>query len=888
MPRASVIGKAWNLAANRANLVTRQRGAAAAMQAVRETYPPLFRRHARRPRLTRLLDASRSQTILITAPAGYGKTTLAHEWVQGRDDVVWYRATAGAADVAAFSAGIADVVAALVPGAGERLKQRLRVADTPERAARPLAEILSEDLESWPEDALLIIDDYHLVADSAPVEEFMDWLLMLTPVLRVLVTSRRRPKWASARRILYGEITEIGREQLAMTTEEAAPILDRRSTEDVRRLVEQAEGWPALIGLAALAATDEIPAERVSDALFRYFAEEVVKQEPDEVGRFMLLASIPTAIDTTVAQRVLGVDDPESTFDRLIAEGLLEPIGDQFRFHPLLRSFLQKTLETEDPVVFRQLTGKTIEAARTAEHWDEAFDLAVQIDELSLAADVLEQATPDLLAAGRTEALERWLNDLKEVGVDHPGAVMARAELLIRQGRWSEAGSLARSVARQLPPTESRLPRAWYLAGLAAHLASRAPEALECHLLSRENATTPHEISDAMWGAYIAAQELGAPDASQYLAEMASLNLPDPASRLRLATGQMGICMTAGSLIGAEEIFRPLIPLVEHAHDPMASSSFLARAADIQVIRAHYADALRYSERALEIASDLQLEFAVGLCLVPRAAAEIGLRRFAAARKTLREMHLITLSRDDPYLEVAILVAQLRLRVSQSSDRFADVELPVHIWERVHVAARAECLSLRALSAAAAGNAAMAVRAADEADDLSTEIASRFLTRFARVLAAGITEGWGRPLERAAVELVGECSEAEAYDSIVLACRAEPRIASASTHDPSANAVVGKTLSRTGDKAIARQAGLALPPDNFEGPLEQPVGLTPREQEVLVLLMRGLSNREIASELVISPSTVKVHVHHVLEKLNVQTRLQAVVKARAIEESMPG
>ena len=234
------------------------------MEALRESYPPLFRRHARRPRLTRLLDASTAQTILVTAPAGYGKTTLAAEWVQGRDDVIWYRATSGSADVAAFSAGLADVMAPLVPNVGDRLKQRLRVADTPERAARPLAEIVSEDLETWPASALLIIDDYHLVTDSEPVEEFMDWLLMLTPSLHVLVTTRRRPKWASARRILYGELTEIYRAQLAMTTEEAALVLDNRSSEEVQALVQQAEGWPALIGLAALSATHEIPTERVS------------------------------------------------------------------------------------------------------------------------------------------------------------------------------------------------------------------------------------------------------------------------------------------------------------------------------------------------------------------------------------------------------------------------------------------------------------------------------------------------------------------------------------------------------------------------------------------------------------------------------------------------
>ena len=292
------------------------------MEALRETYPPLFRRHARRPRLTRMLDASTAQTILVTAPAGYGKTTLATEWVQGRDDVVWYRATSGSADVAAFSAGLADVMAPLVPGVGDRLKQRLRVADTPERAARPLAEILSEDLETWPPDALLIIDDYHLVVDSAPVEEFMDWLLMLTPALHVLVTARRRPKWASARRILYGEITEIDRGQLAMTTDEAALVLDGRSTEEVQALVQQAEGWPALIGLAALSATHELPTERVSEALYRYFAEEVVRGETSDVERFLLIASITAPIDLGAAEELLGEETTAGCLDPSSRRGL--------------------------------------------------------------------------------------------------------------------------------------------------------------------------------------------------------------------------------------------------------------------------------------------------------------------------------------------------------------------------------------------------------------------------------------------------------------------------------------------------------------------------------------------------------------------------------------
>ena len=59
------------------------------------------------------------------------------------------------------------------------------------------------------------------------------------------------------------------------------------------------------------------------------------------------------------------------------------------------------------------------------------------------------------------------------------------------------------------------------------------------------------------------------------------------------------------------------------------------------------------------------------------------------------------------------------------------------------------------------------------------------------------------------------------------------------------------------------------------------VSLTRREQEVLRLLAAGASNQEIAQTLVISLDTVKKHVSHLLNKLGVTSRTQAIVLARA-------
>jgi LuxR family transcriptional regulator, maltose regulon positive regulatory protein len=841
------------------------------------TAAPLFSRHAARPRLTSLLDESTSQTIVITAPPGYGKTTLAREWFQGRDDVVWYRATTSSADVAAFSAGLAEVVAPLVPAAGGRLRQRLLVGDSPERAARPLAELLAEDLADWPEQTWLVVDDYHLVADSAPVEDFVDWLLTLTPKLRMLVTTRRRPRWASARRILYGEITEIGREQLAMTHEEATRVLGNRSSDTVRALVTQAEGWPALLGLAALSDSAEIPTERMSEALYRYFAEEVLRQEAPEVQRFMLLASVPLTISAQRARDVLGFAEPEPTIEHLVSTGLLQESSQgQLRFHPLLRDFLRRRQEEDDSDLVHRLATAFIEHARAADEWDEAFALAEASAQTDVAPRILIDAAPDLLATGRIETLERWLGTCGSEIVAHPGALLVRAEVLTRRGALSEAAALAHDLAARLPEEHPSSPRAWYVAGQAYYLSSRSGEARMCHSTARVLAEDKKIVIGALWGQFLAESELELNSAAGLLDELETFAEADLDTRLRVAVGRQAIASHAGSFSGMEELFTRLIPMAEYAPDPMVKSNFFAQAAYLALCRSHYRLASDLATLALHISDELRHDFAMASCLAYRASAHIGVRDFPSARGDLDRLKGMRTWKEDPYLQTLSAIVTAKLALSEGDLRRALHTAEAYPSGHPGKGARGEQLGVAAIVYAAAGDAESARERADAARRETSSVEARFCALFSDLVVLCTQKV---NVVRPVVDAVREAQRAEFTHGFVLAYRAYPPLLKVIPRPSQEWALVEKILSEANDVELARAVGVPLAgwshPRGHTSPL-----LTPRERDVLRLMGEGLRNGEIAKRLVISESTVKVHVHHILEKLGVKSRLQAVLAAR--------
>src|SRR3954468_2470643 len=125
-----------------------------------------------RPRLTSLLDRAPARVILLVAPAGYGKTTLARQWVRTRPHA-WLQATPASADVAQLAARIATVVSGPTGGDETSVIEFLGRTSRPVDEISTLASLQTELLDDWPADAWLVIDEYEWLGSSPASEQYI-------------------------------------------------------------------------------------------------------------------------------------------------------------------------------------------------------------------------------------------------------------------------------------------------------------------------------------------------------------------------------------------------------------------------------------------------------------------------------------------------------------------------------------------------------------------------------------------------------------------------------------------------------------------------------------------------------------------------------------------
>lgn len=430
--------------------------------------PPVDENLVRRPRLIDLLNKGRHLPLtLVSAPAGSGKTTLVSDWLASYPDPgTWLSLDEGDSDLAVFLHNFIGAIRIVAPGACRQTLALLQAAELP--PLRVVAGQMINDIEDLRNDPalsearrfVLVLDDYHLVTGQAVNELLLEILRHPPQTMRLVLVTRSDPALPLAKLRARGQVLEIRRHNLLFTLEETQAFFDRAIEEPVSQevvafLAEKMEGWITGLHLAALnlrqASNPDIfllDLKSSEHYAMDYLLDEALALQPPMIQELLLRTSILDRLNGPLCEAVTGWDDPErdgqAYLDWLERNNLfivaLDNHQQWYRYHHLFQRLLRNRLE-------RQASASLIaDLHRRASGWyasngyvDDAITHALQAGDEAAAVQIVEAHRHEAMNQERWQQLEHWLRLIPRRLIDQrPELLLAEAWDLTRRWRLAD------------------------------------------------------------------------------------------------------------------------------------------------------------------------------------------------------------------------------------------------------------------------------------------------------------------------------------------------------------------------------------------------------------------------------------------------------------------
>jgi LuxR family maltose regulon positive regulatory protein len=865
-----------------------------------------------RPRLRgQLAGAEAKRVTAIQGAAGYGKTSLASDWAYRLADagnvVAWLSLDPEDDEPSRFFLYIAYALGAARQGAG-----KATVALVSDVSLVPLPTILSAlitDLAEFDEELFLFLDDYHCISRKE-IQDGLSYLIKrATDQFHLVITSREAlalpvASWRAQNRIL-----EIDAASMRFDPEEIRRFFAQEQI-DINRaetdvLLTRTEGWPAVLRIIASTAGGQRREDfarkirtlsRSAQPIGAYF-DEVLASLPPELAQFMIRTAILDRLCGSLCDAVTGLGTSSAMLREIEARQLLlVPLDAEFvwcRFHLLLRDHLRERLLRDHREDVADLNRRAADWFAAHELWTEAIQHCLAAGDKERAIGWIDSSAMVLVKSGHLVTLLEWVSLF-------PEEIMRgqlRVRLAIAWGmalatRTDEALGLVSDIEGQLSPTEQETCcECQAVRATAVARQDDSAQALALANICLDRASDPwtknvasNVVRFGLWKAGALEQFYATPwrpfseeeeranvfasvyrhcliglvEQQQYRLETAERHYleagrlaarhagPDSAAAAMPASLMASLLYEQDQLDQAEELLIDRMPQIEAAtmvECVVRSYLVLTRLA---AGRGSHERAHALFERAEELGVARRWGRLVAFAVLEQLRMHLGEGRRDAASAC--EARLRQLAEEYP-APAPCAWSRIRQYGEVGAGWIAASEGRLHDASNIFGALRV---------------------AADAAQD-------RIISFRAGVEVTVLVAAQGRDDE--ALQMLGKLLQFAAAAGIrrSLLDRGRP---------------IGDLLKRFRDHAgpllpyvESLISGLGSP----GGELPVPTGiaglantLSVREREILALIGRGQSNKEIARSLGIAPETVKSHVKNIFSKLSVEKRAQAVWRAQTL------
>jgi LuxR family maltose regulon positive regulatory protein len=862
-----------------------------------------------RPRILDRLEAGlwqensfRRKLTLVSAQAGYGKTTLIAEWLRhtlsaSPLSATWLSLDEADNDPTRFLVGLITAIQHIHPAFGTATGALVRLPQPP--PAEIIHTALVNELNAVPVPFILAIDDYHLIR-TLPIHQLLAFILDHQPAhMHLVIMTREDPLLPIPRLRVRGQVMEIRQEDLCFTLQETADFLGRvmkinLSEKDIAALEQRTEGWIAGLQLAALSMQDAHDLKGFVQTftgshryILDYLIEEVFKQRSAEVQDFLLQTSILDWLSGPLCDAVVDRKGSQELLEQLEQANLFLVPADQtrtwYRYHHLFSELLRHRLRapgTYDEALLHRRASQWFEAQGSLV---DAISHALAAQDWGTAARLIGQSSDIMLKGGETVTLIGWFGKLpQEVVCAQPMLCLTYIWALLLASQFDTAEPLLEHIETLAPPGSSLLGQIAAAQAYLARAQGDTPRLIEksrqaLTLLPETDATSRGNVAMNLGLAYWHEGRLEEAERALLEAEEISRRVENYYALLTVQIFLARTQATRGKLRQAEAMYQKIlqqageVPVLALAHYDLCT--IYHEWNELQKAGEHLQHGLELSIRTGNKEFQNAGHVLRAFLLMAQGDASGAFEAVEQSHALAQEFNPATRARSAAcHVQLALQSGDLDSAQHWAQQVFEGID--AHSFYRFLGLTQPRLLIAQGQKELAAGQLKTCYETAIHADWGYAVIAVLVLQALAartnrealefltQALQAAQPEGFIRTF----ADAVGRGGSAtRPAESLV------PLLQEAALHGTTPD-YVGQILTAIKGKQSRIAAG--------QSALAEP--LTGRELEVLHLMTAGLSNREIAEKLFVSPGTAKTHVHNLCGKLGARNRTEAVMRAKEL------
>lgn len=892
--------------------------------------PAVPPKRVQRPSLIQHLNAgleSGQQVVLISAPAGFGKTTCVSEWVETLEmPFAWLSLDSGDDDPGRFFTYLIAALQNIDRKIGAEIEGILRAGQLPPEDI--ISTTLANDILKIEQRFLLVLDDFQMVQDPF-ILRVLETLIANPPqALYLVLSTREDPPLPLARLRANNQLTEVRAANLRFTSMETEQFLNdvmglSLSANDIHALEEKTEGWAAGLHLAGLSIQDRLsPSKFIAKLsgsqrfILNYLTEEVLIQQPDDIQQFLLETSILDKLSGDLCNIVTGRTDSYALLEKFFSANLflipLDEEGHWYRYHQLFADLLQDRLKTLQKEQMTELHQRASQWYQRKGFVSEAIQHALDATDYTTAVHLIESHAMDMLMQWHLKTVEGWMRSIpQEWTAQSLQANLTFAWMHLMRGNHERAlpylerlGAIFSDPRASATQADPSLQARW-LALQSMLLNAQGQQAESVQACQTALKLAPKDDNQLQGMIYLSLantyQQMNdykrAVEAYQKLIQLGQM-AGNSVSELIGVSGLALLALQHGQYHFAFDLVTQGIQRIQRAGAlPPISTAVYGELAVIHYQWHQLEQAHTYFQRAIQVSilsgySDAELYYGVILSRLSQIQGDLA----SAAEKIQKAVDLMQVEapaavREEVFAQqVRIYLAQADLAAAEMLLKNQGVSLPAPSREDTRGSVLLKISALRVLLYRA--------RRKHELDNLEPGLA------LANQLVEQLLQGQYIPLAletllvRAQLHAALGNSQASQADYIQALKLGEPEgfisifVEEGSSVAGALSGLLKQADRESIDADYVQQILNAFPAE--EGSTSRTklepaflkesliVPLSKRELEILQLIDEGLSNQEITKRLVITLHTVKKHSSNIYAKLGVNSRTQAVARARQL------